>query len=106
MKYPLIARIEHTEGGYRASRTSMDLPVSKKTIAALTGYFEKDPVLLPALGGSLPIYVFIDILNVPTIGISIANHDNNQHQPDENIRIGHLWKAIKTFAAVILMGAQ
>jgi acetylornithine deacetylase/succinyl-diaminopimelate desuccinylase-like protein len=103
-EYPLIARVEHTEGGYLASRTSMDLPVSKQTIASLTGYFDKDPVLLPSLGGSLPIYVFTDTLNVPTIGISIANHDNNQHQPDENIRIGHIWNAIKTFAAVIMMG--
>ncbi len=35
--------------------------------------------------------------------IRIANYDNNQHQPDENIRIGHLWRAIETFAAVMMM---
>ena len=34
----------------------------------------------------------------------IVNHDNNQHQPNENLRIGHLWTGIETFAAVIMMG--
>jgi acetylornithine deacetylase/succinyl-diaminopimelate desuccinylase-like protein len=40
---------------------------------------------------------------VPVIGISVVNYDNNQHQPNENLRIGHLWRAIETFAAVMLM---
>jgi len=103
MKYPLIARVAVEEKGYKASRTSMDLPISICVINALSGYSERKPVLVPTLGGSLPIYVFDDILNVPVIGIPIANYDNNQHQPDENIRIGHLWNAIETFAAVIMM---
>jgi hypothetical protein len=55
---------------------------------ALNNYFGREPVLLPTLGGSVPIYIFTDVLNVPTIGVPIANHDNNQHQPDENLRIG------------------
>ena len=104
LKYPLIAKISTKEEGYRASRTSMDLPIAQKVISALSGYFETPPILLPSLGGSLPVYLFEDTLQVPVIGISIANHDNNQHQPDENIRIGNLWRAIETFAAVLVMG--
>ena len=102
MVFPLIAKV--TGGrGYKAARTSMDLPVSKRVIEALRGYRDKDPVLLPTLGGSVPIYIFVDVLNVPTIGIPIVNHDNNQHQPNENLRIGHLWTGIETFAAVMMM---
>jgi acetylornithine deacetylase/succinyl-diaminopimelate desuccinylase-like protein len=104
MKYPLIAKVSSKENGYRASRTSMDLPIARAVIGALSGYFETPPILLPSLGGSLPVYLFEDTLQVPVIGISIANHDNNQHQPDENIRIGNLWRAIETFAAVLVMG--
>jgi acetylornithine deacetylase/succinyl-diaminopimelate desuccinylase-like protein len=103
LKHPLLAKVTVRESGYKASRTSMELPVSRALIRALDGWFEEKPVMLPSLGGSLPIYIFDEILGVPVIGISIANYDNNQHQPNENIRIGHLWKGIETFAAVLLM---
>ena len=102
-RYPYIAKVEQSEKGYRASRTSMDLPVSVSLINALTGYSERTPVLIPSLGGSLPIYVFENTLKVPIIGIPVVNYDNNQHQSNENLRIGHLWQAIETFAAVIMM---
>jgi acetylornithine deacetylase/succinyl-diaminopimelate desuccinylase-like protein len=102
-QYPLIAKVVREEEGYRAARTSMDLPVSKQVIEALSGYSDRKPVLIPSLGGSLPIYIFEDVLKVPFIVLPIANYDNNQHQPNENLRLGNLWRAIETFAAVIMM---
>jgi len=102
-KYPYIAKTVSKEGGYRASRTPMDLPICQQVIKALLANNDKKPVLLPSLGGSLPIYLFSDLLQVPIIGVPIANHDNNQHQPDENIRIGHLWTGIETYAAILMM---
>lgn len=102
-KFPLIAKVERKEGGYRASRTPMDLPLSLAAIRALAEQSESSPVLLPSLGGSLPIYLFSDLLMVPIIGVPIANHDNNQHQADENIRIGNLWTGIETYAALLMM---
>ncbi len=102
MKHGFIAKI--TSGsGYRAYRTTMNSPVARRLVDALTDYYEQQPVLLPTLGGSLPVYLFDDVLKIPVIGISIANHDNNQHQANENIRIGNLWAGIETFAAVINM---
>jgi len=106
MEYPMIAKVSKKESGYRASRTSMDLPIAQTVIDALSGYFETPPILLPSLGGSLPVYLFEDILQVPVIGVSIANHDNNQHQPDENIRIGNLWRGIETFAAILMIDQE
>ncbi len=103
MKYPFIAKVIREEKGYRAARTSMDLPISKNLIKALTGYSPRKPVLIPSLGGSLPIYLFEDVLDIPFIGLPVVNYDNNQHQPNENLRMGHLWQAIETFAAVIMM---
>jgi acetylornithine deacetylase/succinyl-diaminopimelate desuccinylase-like protein len=103
MKYPFIAKVVREEKGYRAARTPMDLPISKSVIDALSGYSDHKPVLIPSLGGSLPIYIFEDILKVPFIVLPVVNYDNNQHQPNENLRIGHLWQAIETFAAVMMM---
>ncbi len=102
MKYPLITRVVG-HGGYRALRTPMGLPLCQRVIKTLAEHSEKKPVLLPSLGGSLPLYMFDDLINAPIIGVPVANHDNNQHQPDENIRIGHLWRAIETYAALIML---
>jgi acetylornithine deacetylase/succinyl-diaminopimelate desuccinylase-like protein len=33
--------------------------------------------------------------------VPIANHDNNQHAENENIRIGNLWDGIEIFASVM-----
>jgi len=102
MTYPFIAKVSIPENGYKASRTSMDLPISKCIIDTLEDFCGEDVVCIPSLGGSLPISFFNEILGAPTIGVPIANHDNNQHQPDENLRLGHLWQGIETFAALML----
>ncbi len=102
---PLLAKVVVAETGYRAARTAMDLRMSAMTIQALKTLGGRKPVLLPSLGGSLPNYIFEDVLGVDAvIGVPIANHDNNQHQPDENIRIGHLWTGMETMAAIMSMG--
>jgi hypothetical protein len=33
--------------------------------------------------------------------LPIANHDNSQHAPDENLRLRNLWDGIATFAVVL-----
>jgi acetylornithine deacetylase/succinyl-diaminopimelate desuccinylase-like protein len=38
---------------------------------------------------------------VPVVILPIANHDNAQHAPDENLRLSNLWDGIATFASVI-----
>lgn len=80
----------------------MDSPLIQNVIHVIREHGEQAPVLLPSLGGSLPIYLFHETLGVPIVGVPIANHDNNQHQPDENLRIGHLWTGIETYAALIM----
>jgi acetylornithine deacetylase/succinyl-diaminopimelate desuccinylase-like protein len=105
MKYPLLAKVEGG-GGYPASRTSMDLPIAERVIDVLTGYYETDPVLVPSMGASIQMHIFTEELGIPVIFAPTVNHDNNQHGPDENIRIGHLWTAIETFAAFMAMDGE
>jgi acetylornithine deacetylase/succinyl-diaminopimelate desuccinylase-like protein len=101
LTYPKIAKIVKGEG-YNAARTSIDLPISKQVIATLEK--ARGPlVVMPTLGGSIPLYLFTDTLNTPAIGIPIANHDNNQHSSNENIRLQNLWDGIETMAALIQM---
>ena len=92
-----------TADGYPAFRTSMDIPVSRALIEAVEYNTGEKAVKLPTLGGSIPLYQFTDVLSVPTVGLPIVNHDNNQHSPNENLRLGNLWSGIEILASAMLM---
>ena len=101
LQYPKIAKVRR-EGGYNASKTSMDLPIAQAVIAAVESARGK-AVKLPTSGGSVPLYIFTDYLQTPCIGVPIANHDNNQHSANENMRLQNLWDGIETMAALLTM---
>ena len=60
-----------------------------------------DLIVTPTMGGSLPLHEFGSRLSAPIIILPLANHDNNQHAENENIRLQNLWDAISTYAAVL-----
>jgi acetylornithine deacetylase/succinyl-diaminopimelate desuccinylase-like protein len=66
------------QGGYRASRTAMDLPVSKALVQVVQDATGGNAVVTPTLGGTAPMYIFED-LGLPWIGVPIVNYDNHQH---------------------------
>jgi acetylornithine deacetylase/succinyl-diaminopimelate desuccinylase-like protein len=105
LTYPKVASIHTREGGYRAVRTSMDLPASRQVITALRTLYP-DLVLMPTLGGSVPLAIIEDAVPVPMIGIPIVNHDNNQHSHNENLRLQNLWDGIETMKALFTMAAR
>ena len=99
-----IARITTTFFGYPAARTAMDHAQVVPLIHRLGELVGDDQLLqVPSLGGSLPLYLITDYLNQPLVIMPIANHDNNQHAPDENLRVGNLMYGIKAMAAVLTM---
>jgi acetylornithine deacetylase/succinyl-diaminopimelate desuccinylase-like protein len=60
-----------------------------------------EPVRLPTVGGSIPMYLFQQPGQTPVVGLPIANHDDNQHAPDENLRLGHYLQGISTMLSVV-----
>jgi acetylornithine deacetylase/succinyl-diaminopimelate desuccinylase-like protein len=102
MAHPKVARVTEEPGGYNASRTSMDLAISQLVLR--TAESARAPVVrLPTMGGSVPLFMIEGILHTPTITVPIANHDNNQHSYNENIRIRNLWDGIELMAALLAM---
>ncbi len=97
----LIARVDARRGS-TASRVSMDDPKAQAVVKALT-LRGVPPVQLPTLGGGLPFGTFSDQYQMPTVGVSIVNFDNNQHGPDENLRLQNLWEGIEMLAALMTM---
>ena len=99
--HPKLAKVVTKFSGYPAARTSMDHPAVVPIVKQLEKYVGHELVKIPSLGGSLPLYLISDYLNQPLMILPIANHDNNQHSPDENIRIGNLFDGVKSMAAVL-----
>ena len=102
-KYPKIAKVDRRGSGYIASRTSMEEPNAKAIIKAVRAFVGDKLILMPALGGSLPLYLFTDLLKKPAIIVPIANHDNNQHAANENLRIANLWYGIDLMGVIMTM---
>ncbi|MDB4879579.1 MAG: peptidase, partial [Gemmatimonadetes bacterium] len=86
--------------GYAGQRTRADTPLARGVVRAVSDALGSPVIEVPILGGSLPTALFADELRVPLIVLPIANHDNNQHAANENIRLQNLWDAIAVFAGV------
>jgi acetylornithine deacetylase/succinyl-diaminopimelate desuccinylase-like protein len=101
-EHPKVARAAEKAGGYNAARTPLDLPIAQDVIRAVEA--ARGPsVKLPTSGASVPLDMIEKALGTRTIDVPVANHDNNQHSYNENIRIQNLWDAIETMAALIAM---
>ncbi len=99
LAHPRLAMLNVSDFGYAAVRTPMDLPESKEVIAAVKKW-RQDLVLLPTLGGSVPLSIIEQVVRVPMIGVPIVNHDNSQHAANENLRLQNLWDGIDLFSAL------
>jgi len=102
-KYAKIIKVVLDKDGYNAQRTSMDLPIIQKVITAAKTTTKDQIVLQPTMGGSLPLFLFEKYLDAKTVTVPIANHDNNQHAENENIRIGNLFEGIETMGALMMI---
>lgn len=102
-QYPKLIKVIAGKDGYNAQRTSMDLPIAKNVVNAVKSTTTEQVVLQPSMGGSLPLYLFEKYLGAKTVSVPIANHDNNQHAENENIRLLNLWNGIETMGALMLM---
>ncbi len=97
-----IAKVTR-RGGYRAMRTRIDHPLAQWVVSAIDRATDEEVILYPTYGGSLPLFHFEETLGTPLIIVPIANHDNNQHAPDENIRIGNIWYGMEIYGSIFTM---
>lgn len=89
------------EPGYPGFRSDMSSPAARAVIAAATKAAGAPIVVVPMMGGSVPLYLFAEAFPAPIIGVPIVNHDNNQHAANENLRLQNLWDGINTYAALM-----
>ena len=98
-----IAKVTR-RASYPGVRTPLSSPLSAAVRAAAVRAASGDVAAVPSFGGSVPLHYFTTILNAPVAITPFANHDNNQHAANENIRIGNLWYGIDLMAALMTIG--
>lgn len=98
LAHPRVIKINWS-GGYRGFRTDLDTPAARAVIAAAEEASGGHLALLPMMGGSVPLYLFHRILQVPVVIFPIVNFDDSQHAPNENLRLRNLWDGIDAYAA-------
>ncbi len=89
--------------GVNAFRTSMNAPIGQQLIGAMENYFGEKPVSIRSMGGTVPIIPAVNTLGIPAIIVPMVNMDNNQHNPNENLRVGNMIQGIQTCVAILTM---
>lgn len=89
------------DAGMEPSKTPLEIPFTEPLRQAFVAAQGEEPLLMPAMGGSLPDYVWTKILGVPAVMTPYANHDEANHAPNENMEVERFIKGIKTGAAVL-----
>ncbi|HLI91361.1 MAG TPA: M20/M25/M40 family metallo-hydrolase [Ktedonobacteraceae bacterium] len=102
---PEVTLIRH--GSMEPSKTPLESPFTQPILRAIAAAQGEEPLPVPALGGSLPDYVFTKILGIPAFTVPYANADESNHAPNENLEVERFFKGIKTGAAMLsYLGAE
>ena len=100
MKYPKLLYFYHS-GATLPFRTDMNTPTGKWLEKVVTKTMSEEPVKIRIMGGTVPISAFINELQLPAVIVPMVNPDNNQHSPNENLRIGHLQYSMNMFKGIL-----
>jgi acetylornithine deacetylase/succinyl-diaminopimelate desuccinylase-like protein len=90
------------EGGSGAWRTDPDNGQAVFATEALRAVWGDHLVRIRTMGGGVPASSFINVYHVPTVGVSLANYDDNQHSDNENVRLGNIFDGMVTLSALMM----
>jgi acetylornithine deacetylase/succinyl-diaminopimelate desuccinylase-like protein len=92
------------EMNYGAFRSDFDSPPGLVARAGMRRLYGEEPILIRTMGGSIPIALFVDTLGIPAAAVPTVNIDNNQHSPNENLRLGNFVEGIAILVSVLTSG--
>jgi len=100
LKHPKIATFVGSKW-VNAFRTEINSSMGQWLTTALKNVHEREPVKIRIMGGTVPVTPLIEALGIPAAIIPMVNMDNNQHSPNENLRLGNLVDGIKTCVGIL-----
>ncbi len=104
----MAERLEHAsivsfshEFSYNAYRSDFDAMAGRMARAGMRHLYGEEPILIRTSGGSVPISPFVETLDLPAAKVPTVNIDNNQHSPNENLRLGNFIEGIAILMSVL-----
>jgi acetylornithine deacetylase/succinyl-diaminopimelate desuccinylase-like protein len=88
-------------GGEHPARTPVTDSLVQIMRDALRLVYGDDPVIVPTMAGTGPLYPFVTTLGLPTADCGIGYPDAAIHAPNENIRLEDFRKGTKAIAALL-----
>lgn len=104
-EHPRIVSFAYTIS-YNAFRSDFDATAGLIARAGMQHLYGEVPILIRSLAGSIPIAPIIDALGVPAATVPTVNIDNNQHSPNENLRLGNFIDGIAILMSVLSQSAD
>jgi acetylornithine deacetylase/succinyl-diaminopimelate desuccinylase-like protein len=101
VKHARLARIDWGDDGYPAAMSDPASPGVARVIEVMRAATEGAVRIAPLMGGSLPIAPIGEVLATPFVIAPIVNADNNQHAPNENLRMKEFRRGIALYAALL-----
>ena len=98
---PRLARFDWGDDGYPAAMSSPEDPGVARVIKVMKAATSDSVRVAPLMGGSLPIAPIGEVLGTPFVIVPIVNADNNQHAPNENLRMKEFRRGIGLYAALL-----
>lgn len=95
-----VAKLDWRGAGGPGLRTPLEHPMSQRLIR-LMRRISPELIVSPTMGGGLPLHAFDTKLGTPIIVLPLANHDNNQHAENENIRLQNIWDAMVIYGSIL-----
>jgi acetylornithine deacetylase/succinyl-diaminopimelate desuccinylase-like protein len=87
--------------GERPARTPITHPFVAVVRRAVRRAYGTDPITVPTMAGTGPLYPFVKTLGLPVADCGIGYPDARIHAPDENIRIEDFRRGAKAVAALL-----
>ena len=93
-------------GAEHPARTAISEPFVQVMREAVKEAFGSEPLIVPTMAGTGPLYPFIETLGLPVADCGIGYQDARIHAPDENIRIEDFLRGTKAIAALVARFGQ
>ena len=87
--------------GERPARTPVSDPFVQVVRRAVVDTYGQEPLIVPTMAGTGPLYPFVNTLGLPTADIGIGYPEAHIHAPDENIRVEDFRNGTKAIAALL-----
>ncbi len=95
-----------SEISYLAFRTDFDSEPGRWLRRAYEHLYGEPPIMIRTSGGSIPISPFVTTLDIPAVVVPTVNSDNNQHSPNENLRLGNFIEGITVILSILAQNLE